>query len=91
MANTFQAYSGSQLTGINKRYFTEVNNISNDIGSGALSCVIAGGKQWQIFSDANHFGVTNTLSVGTYETAESMGMPHKGALSARHVIHDQSQ
>ena len=90
MASTFQAYSGNQLTGNTKKYFTEVNKISNDIGSGALSCVITGEKQWQIFSEADHFGVAKTLSAGTYNTAESMGMPEKGALSARHVIHDQS-
>ena len=82
MASTFQAYSGSQLTGNTKKYFTEVNKISNDIGSGALSCVIAGERKWQIFSGAGHSNVTSIRSAGTYNTATLMGMPPEGALSA---------
>ena len=90
MANTFQAYSESQLAGNTKIYTAEITNISNDIGSGALSCVIAGEKQWQIFSKPGLFGVSRILSAGAYNTVE-MKIGSQGALSARLAIHGQSQ
>ena len=84
MASTIQFFAEENYKGATVSYNDDVEDITKDIGGvGAKSCHVTGSEKWSVYSEAYFKGTSSTLVNGDYPTCGDMGMPPKGAMSAK--------